>query len=124
MVLNGVELEFDFYDADQMEILENALEEFGKKMESADRGVKQSVMIRNMCQATIDLLDEVFGEGTSNDVFGEETNFKKSMQVFKELTNERLRQIEEVNKELEDMSNINVTRMNREQRRTVSKRKN
>lgn len=106
MLLNGVELEFDFYDADQMEIFEKAFEEARADMEEAFKAQKQSQLIRGVCQATINMIDEIFGEGTANDVFQGETNFRKSMQVFNALVKEKIKQEEEVDNIVNEMRGI------------------
>lgn len=103
MRLNGVELEFDFYDADQMEIFEKAFEEAKADIDEALKAQKQSQLIRGVCQATINMIDEIFGDGTANEVFQGETNFKKSMQVFNDLVKEKIRQEEEVDNMLKEM---------------------
>lgn len=102
MKINGIELDFDFYDADQMELLEEALDKLGEDIQKALSGEsKQSVMIRAICQATINMLDDIFGEGTAKEVFKGETNFKKCIEVFKELVEEREKQESELGEELE-----------------------
>lgn len=106
MLLNGVELEYDFYDADQMEVFENALERAIVDVEKALEAKKQSQLIRGVCQVTIDMIDEIFGDGTADEVFQGETNFRKSMQVFNALVKEKIRQEEEVSKVVEEMKDI------------------
>ncbi|MDY5098795.1 MULTISPECIES: DUF6673 family protein [Clostridia] len=103
MFLNGVELEFDFYDADQMELFEDAFEKARIDMDKAFNAQKQSELIRGVCQATINMIDEIFGDGTANEVFQGETNFKKSMQVFNDLVKEKIKQEEEVDNILKEM---------------------
>ena len=100
-------MDFDFYDADQMEVFEEAFEkasiEINKALAKKD---KQSVMIREVCGATINMLDDIFGEGTANEVFGGETNFKQCIAVFTELVKERSKQDEELNIEINAMAGI------------------
>ena len=106
MLLNGVELEYDFYDADQMEVFENAVERAMADVDKALEAKKQSQLIRGVCQVTIDMIDEIFGDGTADEVFQGETNFRKSMQVFNALVKEKIRQEEEVSKVVEEMKDI------------------
>lgn len=103
MLLNGVELEFDFYDADQMEVFEEAVNRATEEIQVAvNKKGKQSQMIRGVCKATISMLDEIFGEGTAKDVFQGETNFKKCLDVFMALVQERTKQEKEINEQLEE----------------------
>lgn len=107
MVLNGIELEFDFYDADQMEIFEDALDKATEAIEGfTGKPARQSQMIRSICEVTINMLDDVFGEGTSNDVFKGETNFKKCLEVFTVLVKERAKQEEEIAQEINVMKDL------------------
>lgn len=126
MLLNGVELEFDFYDADQIEVFEDAIDRAGVEINKALDAKKQSQLIRGVCQATINMLDEIFGEGTANDVFQGETNFKKSIEVFNSLVKERIKQEEELNVVVDEMKNLtegrNVQQPNNRQIRRLNKK--
>lgn len=125
MFLNGVELEFDFYDADQMEVFEKAFEGARVDMEKAFKSQKQSQLIRGVCQATINMIDEIFGEGTANEVFQGETNFRKSMQVFNALVEEKIKQEEEVDNivsEMRSMTEKYAVQPNNRQIRRASKK--
>lgn len=126
MVLNGIELEFDFYDADQMEIFEEALDRAGENIQEAlGKQGKQSQMIRGICQATINMLDDIFGEGTAKDVFKGETNFKKCLDVFTTLVRERTKQEDEISQEIEEIKSLternNEQQPNRATRRATRK---
>lgn len=126
MLLNGIELEFDFYDADQMEIFEDAIDRAGVGINKALEAKKQSQLIRDICQATINMLDEIFGEGTANEVFQGETNFKKSIEIFNALVKERVRQEEELNIVVDEMKELtegrNVQQPNNRQIRRLNKK--
>lgn len=107
MELNGIVLEFDFYDADQMEMFEDAIDKAMAVIEDVSgKQMKQSQMIRSICEVTINMLDDVFGKGTANDVFEGETHFKKCLEVFKELVRERARQEDEMVQEINEMKDL------------------
>lgn len=126
MLLNGIELEFDFYEADQMEIFEDAIDRAGVEINKALEAKKQSQLIRGICQATINMLDEIFGEGTANEVFQGETNFKKSIEIFNALVKERIRQEEELNVVVDEMKELtdgrNIQQPNNRQIRRLNKK--
>lgn len=126
MNLNGIELEFDFYDADQMEIFEDAVDRAEVEINKALELKKQSQLIRGICQATINMLDEIFGEGTANEVFQGETNFKKSIEIFNALVKERVRQEEELNVVIDEMKELtegrNIQQPNNRQIRRLNKK--
>lgn len=125
MLLNGIELEFDFYDADQMEIFEEALDRARVGIDKALEAKKQSQVIRGVCKATINLIDDIFGEGTANDVFQGETNFKKSIEIFNALVKEKVRQEEEVSelvKEMETLTGKDNMQPNNRQVRRLNKK--
>lgn len=79
--INGIELELDIFDAETAEIYEDALDEV-KNQATVKDGAKMSDMIRTQCNAVFNFFDEVFGEGTSKEVFGEKTNLMECLRAF------------------------------------------
>lgn len=97
MIINEIELDFDIFDVDIAERYENALEkvqEEGKPVE----GEKNSVVIRRQCNSIFNFFDEVFGEGTSKDIFGDRVNLMLCLKAFEEVVEDVAEQTKEAEK--------------------------
>ena len=104
MKLNGIELEFDFYDADIMERFECSLDESQELIHNFEKeGLKQSEMITRVCRITGDMLDDVWGEGTAEQVFEGKRNFRLCIDIFKAIVAQRHRQEEEMRAEIDGL---------------------
>ncbi len=64
MTLNGIEFDFDFTDADDLERFENAYEALRTAQDNAEaQNEKASAIVRSQCLAVKAFFDEVLGEG-------------------------------------------------------------
>lgn len=86
ITINGAEFDIDLMDADVMERFENAAEEIQSKVSQLQApGAKVSDVVRSFCNLTEDFLDEVLGDGASEDIFGGTQNMKEHMQAYEDL---------------------------------------
>lgn len=97
MIINGVELDIDFTDADIVERIENGSK---KLYESADELKKNTALtpaegIRQECKIIKDFLDYVLGEGTSKKLFGEKNSLKQCLKAFEDIINAKQTQYDE-----------------------------
>ena len=71
MIINGVELDIDFTDADFIEKIENGSKEVYQKAEELKQLKQLSLAegIRQECKILKDFLDYVLGNGTSEKLF-------------------------------------------------------
>lgn len=92
MELNGVTLEFDYYDADQLERLEKGILEVQEGCGSLPEGLKLSESIRRQCGLVFAFFDGVFGEGTARRVFGPSANLMACLDAFEAVVEEIQRQ--------------------------------
>ena len=68
MIINGVELEdLDIYDVEVAEKYEKVIENINKNQKF--EGLKDSVVIRKLCEEIFNVFNELFGEGTDRKVF-------------------------------------------------------
>ncbi len=117
MKIRGVEVDFDFLDADFVEIFENEAQKVKEKAESYEKkDMKLSETIKVECKIIKEFFDNVFGKGTSLNVFGEKNNLKDCISAFEDIVKEKVEQ----QKGLENA--FDRYQPNREQRR-VQKRK-
>lgn len=99
IIVRGQELEGDFFDADFMERYEKATV---KMYEIATAGTEKKYdsvadAFRQQCEVARQYFDEIFGDGTSERLFGEKMNLKDHMEAIAELTDCAARSKKEVN---------------------------
>ena len=67
--INGLSLEFDNQDADNMERYENAFDLMEEEAKQLPKDGRVSERIRAYCNVFRNLFDRIFGEGTSEKLF-------------------------------------------------------
>lgn len=97
MIINGVDLDIDFTDADIIEKIDVGSKEVEQKAEELEKN-KENITpaegIRQECKIVKEFLDYVFGEGTSKKIFGDKDSLRDCLQAFEDIINERNRQLE------------------------------
>lgn len=112
--INGVELEFDAYDADQVE----KIEKVSKKIDEIDipEGANWSQIIRIRCEGIFNFFDTIFGEDTAYKIFEGKTNLKKCNLILAEFLDQAGEEIKKTNEEMD--KRFEKFSPNRSQRRT------
>ena len=97
MIINGVELEIDFTDADILERIENGSKEVFNKAEElkGNKDLSPAEGIRQECKILKDFLDYVLGDGTSRKLFGEKNSLQQCVKAFGDIINARKQQYDE-----------------------------
>ncbi|MEG0181782.1 MAG: DUF6673 family protein [Bacilli bacterium] len=113
--INNVELELDIFDAETAEIYENELDNIKEKSKLPE-DARMSEVIKVQCNAVFDLFDNIFGEGTASEVFGERTNLMECLRAFETVVEYVSSQTEEA-KKITDKYSSNRAQANRAQRR-------
>lgn len=97
------EIDFDFFDAEQMERYEKESEIAQKELNSIDiNKMKQSEFINKTCETIEKCFDNVFGEGTSKKIFEEKRNFRLCIKAFKDLVKAKKEQVNEIDNDIKD----------------------
>lgn len=121
MKVLDVEIEFDFYDADNMEKFEKYSEEAQKELDNIDNininKLKQSEFIRKTCNIIYRCFDNIFGEGISEKIFKNKNNFKSCVKAFKDLIEARVQQDSEIEEEMEAFKKYTPNRVTRGKRK-------
>ena len=82
--INGIQLEFDVFDADTLEVYEAAnkklLERLNDPNEYGDKS--NADKIRKQCSIVDEFFDSVFGPGTANNLFKGKANIRVHMDAF------------------------------------------
>lgn len=119
MILKGIEVEFDFLDADSVEKMEKEFEKVKEECIKKEKlELKVSEIIREECRIIDEFIDNVFGKGISEKIFNNKKNLKEHIEVFQEIANEKM-------KYQNDLTNTFYRyQPNREQRRNNKYRKN
>lgn len=93
MQIRGVEVDFDFLDADNVEKFENEAEKVKKQAdEYKKQEMKLSEAIKIECGIIKNFFDKVFGEGTALRVFGEKNNLNDCIEAFSEIIEYKVKQ--------------------------------
>jgi hypothetical protein len=101
--LNGLEIEYDFTDADNWDRMQDAvadLEEYDRTHEFD--ASNPSDAIRHACNGYNQFFDQVFGEGTADKMFHGKSSMKEHKDAFMKVIELANGQIEEAN----DFSNV------------------
>ena len=107
MKILNKEIDFDFFDAKQMEIYEKESEIASKKITEIIaniKNLKQSEMINKTFDVIENCFNNIFGENISKEIFEGKRNLKLCFQAFKDLVAARKEQENEVNKEAEELN--------------------
>lgn len=100
------EIDFDFYDEEQMKKFDIGSNEIIEGINSIKlEKMKQSEFITKFCSIIEEGFDKIFGEGTSKKIFKQRRNFKLCVQAFRDLVKARKNQEEEINDEIEALQN-------------------
>ncbi len=96
MLINGVELDIDFTDADTLEKIEKGSKLVYDEAEKLkDATLSPAEGIRQECKILKDFLDYVLGEGTSEKLFGNRNSLKECLNAYEDIVNARQTQINE-----------------------------
>lgn len=107
MKILSKEIDFDFFDAKQMEIYEKESGIASKKITEIIaniKNLKQSEMINKTFDVIENCFNNIFGENISKEIFEGKRNLKLCFQAFKDLVAARKEQENEVNKEAEELN--------------------
>lgn len=80
----GMELEYDFFDADLLEKYEDENEKVQDRIQDKTQyeGKRTAEVLRIQCKIVDDFFDALFGDGTSRKMFGGKSNIKSHMEAF------------------------------------------
>lgn len=97
MIINGVELNIDFTDADILERIENGSKEIFEKAEElkGNKDLSPAEGIRQECKILKDFLDYVLGDGTSEKLFKGKDSLQQCLQAYEDIINARTTQLNE-----------------------------
>lgn len=114
MKILGIELDFDFADADDLEKYEKAFPTTVKELENVKWNEENaSSSVRKFCDAIFKFFDEIFGDGTSQKMFNGKKNYQKCLNAFKEIVDIKNAQDKEINTSLEYLEKYSPDRVKR-----------
>lgn len=90
MTINGVAFDVDFTDADVLEKIEKeckVVEEKANKLAQEKENLSLAEGIRQECKIVKDFFDNVFGEGTSKEIFGDKDSLTKCINAYEDTLN-------------------------------------
>lgn len=116
MKIKNVEIEFDFFDADNVELFENELKKVQEKCEKKKKvQMSMSEAIKEECKIVDEFFDAVFGDGTAQKIFGGKMNLAEHIKAYEDIINAKIAQEKDLQTTFEKYQ------PNRAQRRTKRK---
>lgn len=116
MVFRDMEFDFDIYDAEAAEDYEREAKALQAQSDGIRKGESLSAYIRRLCEAIFAFFDNLLGEGTHRDLFGDRVNLRVALETVQEF-----RGI--VEGQMKELPGLTKTEPNRETRRAGSRRK-
>ena len=110
LIINGVTLTGDLMDADFMDVFESAMIEMRDKAQAAKSAgyTRASDHYRAQCEVTNECLDKIFGEGTSEKLFGGRMNVMEHLEAMEQVNEWAMTE----RKRLNDFTNKYTQRQN------------
>lgn len=98
------EFEVDFFDADFMERYEKEAESAKKELNNINIStMKQSEAINTVCEIIERCFDNIWGQGTSKEIFKEKRNFRLCIKAFQDLKKGKKEQEKELFSEIRSL---------------------
>ena len=93
MKIRGIEVDFNFLDADDAERFEKEAEKVVKECETKEKQqMSYSQTIREECMVIDNFFDNVFGTGISKKMFNGKYNLEEHLKAFEDIVKEKLEQ--------------------------------
>lgn len=118
-IINGVEVEYDTFDLENMELFDGEVRQVSASAEEMQKNATEENYLqytRTVCEAIMDAFDVLIGEGTSKKVFGGRVNVYAIRNAWNQF-------ILDVRAELNSFGGASAPQMNREQRRAAEREK-
>ena len=93
MKIKGIEVEFNFLDADDIERFEKEAEKV--RHECEEKGKQKMSLaecIREECKIINNFFDNVFGKGFSQKLFGNKNNLEEHIKIFEDVIKQKIEQ--------------------------------
>lgn len=114
-IINGVEVEYDTFDLDNMEALDKAVKQIQDDVNDLQArkadGEDAMKLLREQANCFLDFFDDVLGSGSARKIFGDRINILKIANGYKEFTDAVAAQQSKLSEA------VGQSKMNREQRR-------
>ncbi len=91
MILNGIDIDFDFTDGDNWEKYEKAQKKIVDEAERLKKEVKEkplSESIKEECKVLDEFIDSVFGEGLSKKIFNKPHSLGERTRIYGQIVEE------------------------------------
>lgn len=112
MIIRGIEVDFNFLDADDVERFEQEVEKVKQECEIKGRQqMTYSQTIREECKVIDDFFDNVFGKEIAFKMFKGKNNLEEHIKAFEDIIKEKIEQQKGL------QSTFDRYQPNREQRR-------
>lgn len=119
LVINGIELELNIYEATQAELFERANKRVLEERDKVDNIPGLSGKIKFFCEVVYDYFDDVFGEGTADMVFEGRQDMLECLNAYRDVVEYAHQDNEKVAELLERINQQSAPepKLNRQRRR-------
>lgn len=101
--INGVEFEYDSFDADEVEKGLNEFEKVTRKLENPPKNLKtRAEFIRYTVKCVGDFFNTILGKDAAKKIFKDKANFKVAVKAFVEMKEEMVKQDIELKEYMEN----------------------
>lgn len=107
MILNGIDIDFDFTDGDDWEKYENGQKKIIAEVERLKSEVKNkplSESIKEECKVLDEFIDSVFGEGLSAKIFNKPHSLGERTKIYGQIVEEANKQKEQYQSFIDEYS--------------------
>ena len=127
ITINGVDLELDLLDADEMERFEQLNQECMDKFQQPNQyeGLTTSAAMKLQCKYIREFFDKFFGDGTAARIFGDSNHLGKHVEAYTEIaaaTRSLRSEMDEIGKKY-NIDRLSDRAANRSQRRYNNKKR-
>jgi hypothetical protein len=127
ITINGVDLELDLLDADEMERFEQLNQECMDKFQQPNQyeGLTTSAAMKLQCKYIREFFDKFFGDGTAARIFGDSNHLGKHFEAYTEIaaaTRSLRSEMDEIGKKY-NIDRLSDRAANRSQRRYNNKKR-
>ena len=120
-IVNGVEVEYDTFDIDSMELLDSEVTRLKNEIDAIKRDGLNSAeyikILREQGENILDFFDAVLGDGSSTKIFGNKMNIRDLLNEYKKFTDDVAKVRSEIGSEFKTVAPPS----NREQRRAKNR---
>lgn len=118
-IINGVEVEYDTFDLDNMERFDSERAALQEKVNAAEFNGVDS--LREQAENILDFFDAVLYDGAAHDIFGDRVNIRDIIDGYRKFGNDVMKAVTDWGAQFKNAVAVQSVAPNREQRRAAER---